>query len=177
MSGSQQILFQEVQRFRQAFLWIPLTLLTSFVSGTTLFIMVRQLVQEIPFENGALSDAQLLAIGSMVIAFNAAILLFFVVAKMQTEVTTDGLYVRFFPFHRRTRKISLDDVETVSAVEYRALLEYGGYGIRKYPKSTAYNVRGIDGVRINYENGCHVMIGTQHPDALFAAIKTVLENE
>lgn len=170
-----QILFQEVQRFRQAFLWIPLTLLTSFVSGTTIFIMVRQLVQGIPFENGALTDGQLLALGSMVIAFNAVILLFFGLAKMQTEVTADGLFVRFLPFHRKTRQISLDHVESVAAVEYRALLEYGGYGIRRYPRSTAYNVRGIEGVRINYDNGCHVMIGTQHPDELFAAVKTVLE--
>ncbi|MBI1320056.1 MAG: hypothetical protein GC168_14090 [Candidatus Hydrogenedens sp.] len=172
-----RILFQESQRFTQAFLWVPLTLLTSFVSGTTLWMIMRQVVNEIPFGDEPISNEMLLGLGGAVIGVNALIVVFFATARMQTEVTSDGLFIRFFPFHRRTRKIGLENVETMAAVTYRSLLEYGGYGIRRYPKATAYNVRGLEGVRINYENGVHVMIGTQHPEALFNALQTVLEHQ
>jgi hypothetical protein len=170
-----RVLFQELQRFTQAFLWIPLTLLTSFVSGTTLWMIMRQVVNGIPFGDPAISNELLLGLGSAVITVNALILLFFATARMQTEVTTRGLFVRFFPFHRKTRQISLDDVESVSVVIYRALIQYGGYGIRRYPKATAYCVRGLEGVRLDYANGVHVLIGSQDAEALFHAIQTVLE--
>ena len=49
-------------------------------------------------------------------------------------------------------------------------MEYGGWGIRWTRNGKAYNVSGDLGVRIDYENGRHLLIGTRHPDALKQAI-------
>jgi len=174
-AAAPRVLFQESQRFTQAFLWIPLTLLTSFVSGTTLWMIMRQVVNGIPFGEPGISNGMLLGLGSAVIVANALILLLIAMARMQTEVSDRGLFVRFFPFHRKTRQISLDEVDSVSVVVYRALIQYGGYGIRRYPKATAYCVRGLEGVRLDYANGVHILIGSQQADALFHAIQTILE--
>lgn len=175
-SPSPRVYFREDQRFRQAFLWVPLIFGSAFVSGTTVWMIMRQVVQDNPFGEQAMSNGAMLALGAFVLGVNFAILLFFVVAKMQLEVNDRGLFLRFFPFHSKTRQISLDDVESISAVEYRALLEYGGYGIRRSRRATLYGVRGIEGVRIDYSNGCHVMLGTQHPDALFQALRHVVDS-
>jgi hypothetical protein len=40
--------------------------------------------------------------------------------------------------------------------------------------ATAYIVSGDQGVKITYTNGCHVLIGTQHPNELKAALDAVI---
>jgi hypothetical protein len=174
--AAPRVYFREDQRFRQPFLWIPLILGSAVASGTTLWMIARQVVGGIPFGDYAMSNEAMLAAGAVVLCLNFIIILFFAVACLQIEVNDRGLFLRFFPMHRKARQISLDEVTSITAVQYQALLDYGGYGIRKYPRSTAYNVRGEDGVRIDYENGCHVLLGTQHPEALFQALKHVLES-
>ena len=42
--SSPRILFQEVQRFRQVWLWILLVIVTSLSSGTLLWMMKRQFI-------------------------------------------------------------------------------------------------------------------------------------
>jgi hypothetical protein len=172
-----RVYFREDQRFRQAFLWVPLIFGSAFVSGTTVWMIMRQVVQDTPFGEQAMSNSSMLALGAFVLGVNFSIVLFFVIAKLQVEVNDRGLFLRFFPFHRKTRQVSLEDVASISAIEYRALLEYGGYGIRRSRKSTCYTVRGLEGVRIDYENGCHVLLGTQHPDALFQALRHALDSQ
>lgn len=173
--NTPRVYYREDQRFRQAFLWVPLIVGSAFLSGTTIWMIMRQVVQGIPFGEYAMSNSRMLALGVFVLTVNFAIVLFFATAKLQLEVNDRGLFLRFFPFHRKTRQVSLEAVASISAVEYRALLEYGGYGIRRRPNATCYAVRGLEGVRIDYENGCHVMLGTQHPEALFQALRHVLD--
>lgn len=175
MNNSPRVYFREDQRFRHPFLWIPLIIASAVTSGTTVWMIMRQVVGGVPFGKDAMSNEAMLLMGAVVLSLNFAVILFFTFARLQVEVNERGLYLKFFPFHRKARQISLDDVDCVSAVRYRAVLEYGGFGIRKYPMSTAYNVGGEDGVRIDYANGCHILLGTRHPEALFQALKAVME--
>ena len=169
------VYFREDQRFRQPFLWIPLIFGSAFLSGTTFWMIYRQVGQGLPFNEAVLNDARLVALGGCVVAVNLILVLYYVVAKLQVEVNERGLYLRFFPYHFKTRHLSLDNVATISANTYRPFMEYGGYGVRRYPRATSYAVTGDQGVRIDYENGCHILIGTQHPDALFQALQRVLD--
>jgi hypothetical protein len=171
------IYFREDQRFRSPLLWVPLIVASAFLSGTTVWMIMTQVVQGKPFGEDAMSNSAMLALGGFVLLFNLLVVMFFVVAKMQVEVNSEGLFLRFFPFHRKTRCINLEGATRVSVEFYRALLEYGGWGIRRYPRATLYSTGGDHGVRIDFDNGCHIMLGTRHPEALMNALKHLLPAE
>jgi len=169
-----EILFREDQQFRQPILWILLLGGSAFCIGTIVWMISRQVIQGIPFGDDAMSNDQMVALGGVIIGLNVLILWLVGALKLQTEVTSGGLFIRFKPLHRKTRKIDLNDVTSVASVKYRPALEYGGWGIRRGRHGTAYNVSGDLGVRIDYENGYHLLIGTRYPDELKAAIDQCL---
>lgn len=165
-----EILFREDQQFRQPMLWILMLGVTAFCVGTIAWMISRQVVQGIPFGDDAMSNEQMVGLGSIIILLNLIVLWLFHALKLQTEVTTGGLFIRFKPLHRKTRQIDLSGVTSVTSVQYRPALEYGGWGIRRGRRGMAYNVTGDLGVRIDYDNGYHLLIGTRQPEELKAAI-------
>ena len=169
-----QLFFREDQRFRSPFLWIPLFGATAFCCGTILWMIGRQVIQDIPFGDDAMSNNQMLLLGGAVILLDVLFLVFMASMKLQTEVTTEGLFIRFWPLHRKTRLIDMEDVVSIGAVEYRPAMEYGGGGIRYGRNGRAYNVTGNLGVRIDYGSGYHLLIGTCHPQELEAALVAMM---
>lgn len=165
-----ETLFREDQQFRQPILWIILLGMSAFCGGTIAWMISRQVIQDIPFGEDAMSNDKMVLLGAIILALNGILLLLFYTLKLQTEVTPQGLFIRFKPFHRKTRQIDLSGVTSVVSVQYRPAMDYGGWGIRRGRSGTAYNVTGDLGVRIDYENGYHLLIGTRYPDELKAAI-------
>jgi len=96
--------------------------------------------------------------------------------RLTTEVRGGRLYIRFFPRHLSFRRIQLDDVARCDAVTYRPVRDYGGWGIKGGRGSRAYNVSGNRGVRIDYADGTHLLIGSQRPDELAHAIRSLMEH-
>jgi hypothetical protein len=102
--------------------------------------------------------------------------------KLTVEVRPDGLYLRYFPFHRSFRKMPLDNAVRCSAVMAYGPREYGGWvkkgrsgwGIRVGWKEKAYITSGSSGVRIDYDNGRHLLIDSDRPEELCAAIEKLL---
>ena len=76
----------------------------------------------------------------------------------------------------------LADVTEVEPVTYRPVMHYGGRGIRYSfgslggTKGKAYNVSGNHGVRLTYTTNRHLLIGSQKPDELAAAIQSLRES-
>ena len=161
------LLYREVQRFRQFWIWI----LVIAVSLITIWGMVQQIVLSKPFGNNPAPDIVLIII-VVVIGFGLPI--FFYVTNLTTEVRNDGVYFRFFPLHISFRKIGLEDINGFDVQTYRAIRDYGGWGIRYGRKGKAYNVSGNRGVQLRLSNGELILIGSQHPEEMAEAIKAVL---
>lgn len=151
-----QTAFTEEQRFRQPWIWI------LFAGDVVLVVGIVSIV----------SAWNIVGITTLVLVFGGLSALLFS-ANLTTQVRNDGLYVRYFPFHRSWRKISLDNVSSIEAREYSPLREYGGWGIRGAAKNRAYNVSGNRGVQLVYEDGRRLLIGSQKPDELLAAIQSL----
>jgi len=99
------------------------------------------------------------------------------VNRLETEVRTDGLYVRYFPFHRRFKKFGAEELSECFARKYRPILEYGGWGIRcGWKGGRAYNVSGNEGVQLVFKNGKRLLIGSKEANGLEAAIRTVMQH-
>ena len=105
--------------------------------------------------------------------FTPLVVVLLLAANLLCERTTvdDEVVVSFgwlFPLYRR--RIRLTEVASAEAVTYSALIEYGGWGIRGMGKNVALNARGNRGVRLHLQNGNRVLIGSQRPEELAAAI-------
>ncbi len=161
--------FQEVQQFRQDWLWVILAFSTVMVVTTTGFSIILDILSE----NWSNETIFLLAI---VILFGFGLPLFFYRLKMITDVRKDGIYIRFFPF---SRKILFSELKSYVARTYRPIGEYGGWGVRCNwgGKGMAYNVSGNRGVQLELTSGKRILIGSQKPDELVRAIDAAMRKK
>jgi hypothetical protein len=92
---------------------------------------------------------------------------------LNTEIYTDGIYVRFRPFHSKPRFYPWSEIAHCEVRKYKPLLEYGGWGIRKGFGGTAFNVRGNMGLQLVIKGGKRVLIGTQKATELAGVLKSI----
>ena len=162
------LLYREVQHFRQVWLWV----LLLGISSVSIYSVVQQLILDKPFGNNPAPDIFVLIIG---LIFGLGFPIFFYKITLTTEVTSDGLYFRFFPLHLSFQKISLEDLKAYEAITYRPLKEYGGWGIRYGAKGKAYNISGNRGVQLELSSGKRILIGSQKPEELVGAIGSAVK--
>jgi hypothetical protein len=93
--------------------------------------------------------------------------------RLETVIKTDGIHIRFYPFHFKTKFISWDEIHKVYVREYSPLREFGGWGI-KYSmigNGKAYNVSGKIGLQLEYGRGKMLLIGTRKGEELKALLE------
>lgn len=105
------------------------------------------------------------------------LLLVFLLIKsmvLQVEIRDEGIYYKYSPIHRKWREIPYDKIKKAYIRKYKAISEYGGYGIRlgMGGKGRALNVRGNMGLQIEFNNNkSHLLLGTQKPEKMKEALK------
>jgi hypothetical protein len=173
--GGQATLFREEQRFGQLWIW---ALVGLMLIGTLVLFgqgAYQQLVLGEPWGDNPMSDRGLLITAIATAAITIGVFVLLLGAKLIVEVREDGLFVRFRPFHLRPRQIPLAQVVGHRALKYRPIREYGGWGLRYGSGGRAYNVSGDRGVRIDFADGKHLLLGSRRPDELAAAIGALRE--
>jgi hypothetical protein len=165
---ARNIIFHEVQQFRQIWLWLIILLPV----GILWYGAIQQFVFKQPFGSKPAPDS-VLFISWLIVGI--ALPALFYSSKLITEVRDDGVYLRFFPFHLSFRKIPFDRLSKYEARTYNPLLEYGGWGIRYGWKGKAYNVSGDRGVQLELSNREQILIGSQKPEELAYAIDLALK--
>ena len=164
---NETILFKETQQFRQPLLWLILIIVLVIVVGTTGSLGIRFLFLNKPPKTGqgiVLLLAALVAIGIGSVMFSA---------KLEVEVRTSGLYLRFFPFHFSFNQISLNNLEKHEVITYSAFKDYGGWGIRYGRNGKAYIVSGNTGVRLDFKDAEALCIGSQKAEELNKALDQI----
>ena len=171
MREQNNLIFREVQTFGSTLRWLLVVLMA--ISFAVFAIALLETLTN-PETTNKLAPT-LLSIISMAIPIAATIL--FYILKLETEVRTDGLYVRFYPMHIRFRKFTGQDLAEHYSRTYKPIREYGGWGIKCSftGKGKAYNVSGNKGVQLVLTNGKKLLIGSQRPDELAAAIDKMLK--
>jgi hypothetical protein len=172
-SVSNKILFREKQRFTQLWIWALIFSIIAVCLGLPAYYMVISFYiepawspKEIWSHKGALT---ILAPIIVVIIVTWLIAVF----ELVTEVRSDGLFIRMRPFHRSFRRIPLEKARDFRAMAYRPIRDYGGWGLRFGKGGRAYNVKGDQGVRIDYEDGKHILIGSQRARELEDALAQI----
>ena len=96
------------------------------------------------------------------------VLLAVLTVHQTTRVEGDGVTVSL-GFLYRTR-VSFVEVARAEAVSYRPIRDYGGWGIRGFGRRRALNTRGDQGVLLTRVDGSTLLIGSQKPRELLAAL-------
>ena len=158
---STKLHFREEQQFKQVWLW----LLVGISSVAALLPII--------FSDTDLKTRILL------VCVAALPLIFIASMKLITEVRDDGIYFRFAPFHTKDRQISWDEIDQVYSRQYRPLAEYGGWGVRYGNRKVgkAFNVSGNQGLQIIFKDGRKLLLGTQSPDEIEAAVMDAMNNQ
>ncbi len=159
MSSENTVLFREVQRFDQWWLWLLVLIPTSMVW----YGAIQQLIFGKAFGENPASDT---GVSVLLVLFGILLPIFMYSLKLITEVRKDGLYVRFYPFHFSYRRYPYKSMNSYKVRSYSPLKEYGGWGIRYGRKGMAYNVSGDRGVQLELKNGKSLLIGSQRPEEL-----------
>ncbi len=167
MVNNANILYREVQYFRQIWVW----LLLISVFAIAIWSVIQQVLLGKPFGDDPAPDAVLVII---LIVFGFGFPYAFYKMNLTIEVHSDGMYYRFFPFHLSFHKIAPEDINGFEVRTYRPIREYGGWGIRYGGKSKAYNVSGNRGVQLELSNGKQLLFGSQRPEELAEALNLVL---
>lgn len=118
-------------------------------------------------------EAPLLLIGPGVVALIA---LLFTLSHLDVDVTDDAVTVAF-RYLWPARRIAMEDIVGLEVKRYRPLVDYGGWGVRLGPAGWAFSTGGTVGVKLRLRRGFPVLIGTEHAQALEAAIRAAMERQ
>jgi hypothetical protein len=163
--------YEEEQRFRQPWLWaivllgaVPL-LVVFVISG---YALVEQLLLKEAHGGNPASDTALIGVAASTFVVGGGVILLLYKMKLTTKVDSHRLHIVFSPLRRRD--IPLSNIAHWEARTYNPIRDYGGWGIRLGRRGWAYNVSGDQGVELELTNGKKLLIGSQRPEELSAAI-------
>ncbi len=156
----QSILFSERQRFKK--IWIGLFLVG--VNGIFVWGIIQQIIYKHPFGNNPMSDQGLIVTSILILLLSVL----FANARLDTYITQDGIYLKFFPFHLSFKFYSWDSISKLYIRRYSPILEYGGWGIkrRNFKKGKAYIVSGNKGLQLEFINKKKLLIGTAQAEEM-----------
>lgn len=159
------VLFAEKQQFRQWWLW----LLLLCVNGLMIYGYCKQVIGGVAFGSKPASNLGL-AIGFL---STLLITIFVLSVSLDTQIKSDGIYVRFFPFRISYRRYGWEQISRAYIREYNPIMEYGGWGIRYglFGRGRALNISGTKGLQLELTDGSKLLIGTQLPGELEAVLR------
>ena len=166
MSAALDPIFREAQRPRHWYFWAFLVFLILMMWSMAIY----QLLLGIPVGDNPAGDLELTVI--FVLA-GVIFPVFLLLIKLEVEVRSDGLFVRFLPLHLRFKKIPLDGVIDVQSVTFSPLGDFGGWGVRYGDQEKAYTINGKRGVRLTYKDGRGLLIGSLLPEEMETAIRAI----
>lgn len=170
MNGEAVIIYREEQRFAGWLRWLVNITMAAAVL-LSVFALRKEFAGQNPPDTPRLITAVIAGIGVPIL-----IAVLFFSLKLETEVRSDGLYVRYIPMHIHFRRFTPDDLSECYARQYKPIREYGGWGIRcgLFGRGRAYNVSGNKGVQLVFNNGKKLLIGSQRAEELEQAIRSII---
>ena len=118
------------------------------------------------------------AAGMIVLAAVAAFVVPYVLlSALMTRVDGEGLHVRLGPMPWKTFRAG--EIASVELSTYDAMREFGGWGVRVGigGQDDSYTIGGARGVRLTLRNGRRVLVGSDDPDSLATAVRSLLSDK
>jgi hypothetical protein len=161
MDINGKILYEETQQFRIKWLWAIIIL--SVASSIGIVLGVALLEKEKSAENW-------IAL-AIIVPLESLIMYMMYITKLETVITTEGVYYRWWPVQRKGRFIAKSEVENAE-IRTGPGLSYGIHWLPGYGRIN--NVGPGKGIQFVLQNGKKVFLGTQSPESLQTALKKIM---
>ncbi|MDE2973275.1 MAG: hypothetical protein OXU64_00955 [Gemmatimonadota bacterium] len=154
-----------------AWVWVAISGACLLATGSSLHATFGRAAAGGAEEEAALSALGPALGGGVLLLFATVISLF---ACLCVEVRSSHLFVSFGPVRLVHRRIRYDDIEAVRPVVYRPIREFGGWGIRRRGRTTAWTIRGNRAVAVTLRSGRKVYVGSRFPQRLAERIEAAM---
>jgi hypothetical protein len=162
-------LFDEEQKFAPGWVFVALvvTLPVLVLQGVATY---QQFAMRRPWGNNPASDRGLLLADALVVLVCGGVAWLVASIRLTVRVSRELLDVHFFPV--RHKRIPVGDIASAFVRSFSPLGEYGGWGLRLSLRGNGwgYFLRGDRGVQLVLRNGSQMLVGSQRPDQLLAAV-------
>ena len=158
----ENVYFKETQRFMRNWMWLLFILLgfdCLFGYG-----VIKQVIFGQPWGYRQGSDTMLL----IFLGFGLLMTLFFVCLRLETRITEDGVYVKYFPFHFAYKRYAWTEISKSYVKQYYPLSN-SGWGISR----NSYTVSGAMGLQLEFVSGRRLLIGTNKPQELVETLNSI----
>lgn len=164
---NQEVLFSERQKFKQWWLFLILLSANAFF----IFVVYKQVILGQQFGDKPISNAGLLTTAGL---FSLPTILIFSI-RLETVIKSDGIYVRFFPFHLSFKHYKWNGLTKSFVRKYSPLTEYGGWGLRfgLFGQGNAFNISGNEGLQLEFNDRKKLLIGTNQPAELTETLNKI----
>lgn len=167
------IIYKEVQKFRQPILLISVGISVLILIGYFVYGYYEMVIENYNISNDNMNAQSWLYSIYTAMLVSVPVLLLIWFCKLETIVDNSGVHYRLFPFNIKYRSISTNQVDNAYIRKYMPMREYGGWGIRYSSNGMAYNVSGNMGIQFVLSNGKKILIGTQKPQEFYTALSKV----
>ena len=154
--------FREAQSFRQA----RVRILVAIPPAAFALVLIWQVILGHPWGRHPMSNGSVIGWTT----FLWLVYLRLLTVRLVTEVRPGEVSVAMRGLWREHR-IPLADIGSASVVTYDPVRDYGGYGMHVSRQGRAYIAGGTRGVRLEMAKGLPILIGSERPEELSAAIE------
>jgi hypothetical protein len=157
--------FKETQRFNRPWHYAIYALICLLTIGVSIGVYI--------FANKSIESAIAGFVAFGIVSF------FWFSMRLETQIDSEGVHYRYFPFHRKTRLLKWEDIESINVKQYSPFSDYGGWGLRFKIlnfNDILLNVSGNKGIRIELKSGKKFMIGTQEDTLAIESINSLKTN-
>lgn len=156
-----KIYFSEVQQFRVAWLWAIIILSVLSSVGLMLGVIIA--------EKG--NDAEVWVVACIIVPMEAIMLYLFYMARLETVISSEGVYYRWWPFHRKHRFIARKEIESTE-IKKGPSLNVGYHRLPGYGK--VHNVAPGEGVQFILRTGEKLFLGTGATVSMQTALERIM---
>lgn len=160
----EEILFSEIQRFRQKWIWVLLIVVAIIGVAPLVVNIVMQVCLKTPLGKKPSDIGEYSIITLIYMAILAVVFGLVASCKLETFINKEGITARFYPIQRSFKLYKWEDITKCYVRQYSPIKEYGGWGVRGLGKNTALNVSGNMGIQLELKDGNRILIGTNKPE-------------
>ncbi len=164
--------FEEVQRFRQLWVWAITLLLaagaTAYAAGT---LFEKYILGALQHKPTAVTVQMFVAMAATAVLWGLMALMY--AARLVVSLSRDAVVIVFYPFTREHR-VPLVQIARCEIREYQPLGDHGGWGVRVVGGMRTYTASGTRAIMLTLKSGDEVLIGTQRPTEWHRALTAAL---
>ncbi len=142
------------------------------------FILIPILITFIDIYQGKTSVDNIIGLIVLNLIFIVTIVLILFIMKLELMITDMAIKFRFFPIHIKYKIINFNEILSYNIKKYKAISEYGGWGIRyNFKKGWAYIISGNVGIQIIKTDGKHILFSTNKIEEFFAILDNKIKSK